>query len=232
MPMMQAAAEVPTGPEGSATELAGGPLKDLGNVSANCAELLFSPRKLPLSPTKGFGNPQKGCRSPTKGLEQWQVLRNLPLSPANPEDNYELSDQDCSEGDEAAEAQRRSKKHVPRWCENYLEVLQKQAGMDPDTIFGGRVPFAELNEIFTDDLYASVGKSRPKRARGSSGNWAKDPLRFDECSAYKRKLGQTKGWMADLENMPLANQGFLAGLAAGGRPLPTPARSGAAASSE
>jgi len=156
---------------------------------------------------------------PVKALEAWQLVRQIPLPPQNPDDNYELSDQADSDADETLEAQRRSLKHQPRWSENYLELLKKQSDLDPDTIFGGRVPCCILEDVFTDDLYEQVGKTRPKRKRGSSGNWkGRDQLCPDEIDAYKRKLGQTRVFVPDVQDPP-------EGLSPNSRrPLPTPVR--------
>eukprot|EP00971_Amphidinium_carterae_P149932 2972383-Amphidinium_carterae.1 len=57
----------------------------------------------------------------------------------------------CSEPVE--EPRDRSKKFVPAWCKNYLEELQRQADVDPDSIFGNRVPQCCLEDIFTDATY-------------------------------------------------------------------------------
>merc|ERR1719436_895879 len=79
--------------------------------------------------------------APNPKLEPWQLLRQIQLPPAPPGDNYELSDPgDDSDVDDDVLAAARSKKHIPKWCETYLETLRKQADWDPDTIFGSRVP--------------------------------------------------------------------------------------------
>jgi len=82
--------------------------------------------------------------------------------------------------------------------------------VDPDSIFGSRVPIVRLEEVFGDDCYKTINKNRPKRARGSSGDWQRDRLTKQEISSYKQKMGHCKGWMADIENMPPANQKLLA----------------------
>lgn len=147
-----------------------------------------------------------------KEPEPWQVLRQTELPSPRPEDNYEISDQgDDSEPDDEAEARRRAKKTVPKWCGNYLELLQKQANTDPDTIFGSKVPHCSLDDVFRNEHYELAKKKRPKRNRGSSGDWRKDTLSKNEVKNYKQKMGQVKGWMTNLENMPPANQELLAG---------------------
>lgn len=154
----------------------------------------------PGTPARKAGSAD-AASSAAKSLESWQILRQRPLPPPRSEDNYELSDQDAddSDMDEAREAARRAEKPIPRWCDDYLETLRRQGDMDPDTVFGGRVPQCSLDLVFPDELYKKIGKSRPKRARGSSGDWRRDRLTPQEIVHYKRKMGQTKGWMADAE---------------------------------
>lgn len=127
------------------------------------------------------------------GLEPWQVLRQKALPPSRPEDNYEISDKG---GDSDAEdnEELRATKHVPAWCDTYLQQLKLQADMDPDTIFGPRVPPCVLEDIFTDEIYASVGKNRPKRKRGSSGDWKRDRLQQNDVSSYKCRMGHVRSW--------------------------------------
>jgi hypothetical protein len=169
----------------------------LSPSSTNC-----TPRKT-FPPVPAFGEKQ--------ALEPWLFLRQSELMSPRPEDNYEISDQGDSDPDDAAEARRRAKKHVPRWCDNYLEQLSKQADMDPDTLFGGRVPTCDVEDIFPIELYEKVGKARPKRNRGSSQNWGRDRLTKNEVKDYKKKMGQAKGWMANVENLPPATQQLLEG---------------------
>lgn len=125
-----------------------------------------------------------------------EVRPRAELPPARPEDNYEISDTgECS--DEEAMLERlanidRSHKHVPEWCATYLKDLTEQASIDPDSIFGRRVPACILEEVFPDRYYQRVGQSPPKRRRGSSGNWGKDRLTSGEISDYKRRMGQTR----------------------------------------
>jgi len=124
--------------------------------------------------------------------EPWMQLRRKALPTKSPEDNYELSD---GGGDsEAEEPRERGRKFVPAWCKTYLEDLQKQVDVDPDSIFGNRVPQCCLEDIFTDAIYKQAGKSRPRRRRGSSGNWSRDPLTYKEVTSYKERIGHHRGW--------------------------------------
>lgn len=170
---------------------------------------VLSPSSANCTPKKTF--PPVPPFKEKQALEPWMLLRQSELTSPRPEDNYEISEQGDSDPDDAAEARRRAKKHVPTWCDDYLEQLAKQADTDPDSLFGSRVPVCELEEIFPGELYDTVGKARPKRNRGSSQNWGRDRLTKTEIKEYKRKMGQTKGWMANIENMPPGTQHLLAG---------------------
>jgi len=123
------------------------------------------------------------------------LLRQIELPLKRDEDNYVISDHGSdSEAEEAAEEKDRSHKHVPKWCETYLQDLAGQSDVDPDTIFGNTVPRCMLEDIFTDVMYQEVGKSRPKRTRGSSGDWRKDRLAKHEIRDYKLRMGQVRSW--------------------------------------
>lgn len=124
--------------------------------------------------------------------EPWMALRQIRLAPPLAEDNYEISDQDSDV--EALENKDRSKKSVPKWCANYAENVLRQADWDPDSIFSLRVPQCNLDDIFTDALYAQAKKQRPVRKRGSSQDWKKDRLTKTDVIFYKSRMGQKKCW--------------------------------------
>jgi len=123
----------------------------------------------------------------------WRALRLIDLGPKAEEDNYEISD---AAGSDDEHDRDRGQKHMPRWCDDYLQLLGRQENVDPDSIFTSRVPQCNLDDIFTEDMYRQVGKRRPKRERGSSGNWAKDRLTRHEVAQYKSRMAQTKEWDA------------------------------------
>jgi len=143
-------------------------------------------------PVPAFGTPEP------KELKSWQILRQTPLSPKHSEDNYEMSEKD--ENSDQEEEPDRSGKHVPRWCSDYLETLTVQSFWDPDSIFGSKVPTCDLDSIFSLDIYKQYSRERPKRRRGSSGQWSKDRLRAVEIRDYKKKMGQVKPWNATLKS--------------------------------
>jgi len=127
------------------------------------------------------------------------ILRQVRLPPPNPEDNYELSDKG---EDSDAEEPDRSHKFVPEWSNHFLDMIEKQEGIDPDTIFGSTVPTCDLEVIFTDADYAKKIKERPKRRRGSSGEWKQDRLGREEVGEYKRKMGHAKRWPSPCQTAP------------------------------
>jgi hypothetical protein len=133
-------------------------------------------------------------------LEPCMVLRQMSISDKLPEDNYEISEHGGDSDAEDCQARDRSGKHVPKWCENYLDALSRQNDIDPDTIFGARVPRCVLDDIFTDAMYKQSNKNRPKRARGSSGDWRKDQLARKEISDYKSRMGHARSWRNEAAN--------------------------------
>lgn len=137
------------------------------------------------------------CQTPTPSPvppDPCLTLRGIRLTEKSAEDNYEISEQGGDSDAEESQAMDRSHKHVPKWCKSYLEELQRQSDIDPDTIFGNKVPRCVLEDIFTNGLYRQVGKNRPKRARGSSGDWGKDKLVQCEVDHYKSKMGHKRSW--------------------------------------
>jgi len=124
--------------------------------------------------------------------EPWETIRKTPLPPKNLEDDYEISDKEDS-ADELEEPDR-SDKHVPTWSLDYSEQLAVQESVDPDTIFGPKVPICNLDMIFPDALYREKGCAPPRRKRGSSCLWHKDRLSRSEITAYRQKMGHSRRW--------------------------------------
>jgi len=167
----------------------------VGGIKAQLPQ--SSPRNTrPPVPAFSASASQTAARS-RKESEPWLKLREIKLPPPKPEDNYELSDK---EEESDAEEPDRSHKPVPMWSAKYLELIEKQADIDPDTIFGRRVPKCDLLAVFSDDLYKGCNKERPKRKRGSSGEWRQDRLTTQEVGEYKKKMGHAKSWMTNEEN--------------------------------
>lgn len=200
-PALKQGAKLPAAQESSASSSSAIPGR------AACMSPLASPasKKVPAaSGSEGSGKRlmKKTGRPPvpafsleSKELKTWQILRQTPLSPKHSEDNYEMSEKD--ENSDQEEEPDRSGKHVPRWCSEYLETLATQSTWDPESILG-KVPACDLDSIFSLDIYKKCSRERPKRRRGSSGQWSKDRLRAVEIRDYKRKMGQTQPWNATL----------------------------------
>merc|ERR1712099_188277 len=129
-------------------------------------------------------------------MEPALLLRQLKLPPKCPEDNYEISDRGDNSDEEApgsSQEQDQNAKHVPMWCDTYLEQLAKQHDIDPDTIFGAQVPACRLEVVFPDKLCQSFGCPVPKRKRGSSADWRDDGIGPDEVRNYKSRMHETRG---------------------------------------
>jgi hypothetical protein len=116
-----------------------------------------------------------------------------PIGPLREEENYELSEKETdSEREESTEVQqaRRRAKKVPEWCRGWRELCMKQMAIDPESIFGIYIPNCDLGVIFADENYKKMRKTRPRRNRGSSGNWKMDKLRQEEIDTYRNVCGQ------------------------------------------
>lgn len=113
----------------------------------------------------------------------------IALGPKVDDEQYEVTDKDTDSESELS-PNSRSKKHIPSWCVNWRQKAIAQIAVDPESIFGVTVPKCELDIIFTQHNYQQMGLHRPKRARGSSGNWTFDKLTQDEVDRYRAKLGQ------------------------------------------
>lgn len=137
-------------------------------------------------------------------------LRELKLPPPHPDDNYELSDADSDEEAMLHREHERDGKMVPAWCDGFLEVLPEQSGIDPDSIFGPRVPACVLEDVFPEELWQRLGQEPPpKRRRRSSANWGRDGLGAEEVRRYKRCLGQMTAWDGTPAAMPPTATPFL-----------------------
>lgn len=151
-------------------------------------------------PVPGFPSaPRTAPQARSVPSEAWLELRQVALPPADPADNYELSEKG---EDSEAEEPDRGGKHVPAWSLNFLSLIEKQADTDPDTIFGCRVPACDLEAIFRDADYTRCQRDRPRRRRGSSGEWRRDRLSQKEVAEYKRKMGHKNRWVRNEDNIP------------------------------
>ena len=113
----------------------------------------------------------------------------IPLGSKVKEDQYEISDKDTDSENELS-PNSRAKKHIPAWCVNWRQKTIAQVAVDPESIFGVTVPKCDLDVVFIEKNYRKMGLQRPKRVRGSSGNWTFDKLTQEEVDKYRAKLGQ------------------------------------------
>ncbi|CAK0847366.1 unnamed protein product [Prorocentrum cordatum] len=135
------------------------------------AEALAPAAQAPGAARQGARAPARARRPPApapRPEEPWRRrLRNgLPEKAAS--DNYEISDKGS---DSDAEEPDRDLKPVPEWSTHYLESMERQHGIDPDTIFGGRVPRCDLDGFSPTACTSSTPRSAPSAgaARPASG---------------------------------------------------------------
>eukprot|EP00931_Biecheleriopsis_adriatica_P009119 TRINITY_DN110223_c0_g1_i1.p1 TRINITY_DN110223_c0_g1~~TRINITY_DN110223_c0_g1_i1.p1 ORF type:complete len:240 (-),score=64.77 TRINITY_DN110223_c0_g1_i1:30-749(-) len=84
---------------------------------------------------------------------------------------------------------------LPHWNSYRCLDINRQADVDPDSIFGSRVPPCDLEELFPEALFREVGAPLPKKLkRSESGDLELSPVCAAEVLDYKRKMGQTRGW--------------------------------------
>lgn len=122
-----------------------------------------------------------------------ELFATIPLEASKRcEDNYDISDYEEDAKGKRIEPNRKGKR-VPSWSLKYKELAKTQADVDPESIFGSKVPRCDLDLIFPDSLYTElIGWVPVKRARGDSGYWFKDRVTRTESAAYKRRTGQTR----------------------------------------
>lgn len=155
------------------------------------------PAAVPLCPTPQQKAGQKRKRSSLESaqtvlLEPWQLLRRVALTKTKlAEDNYDLSDMEEDSSGNRIEPDR-TKKQTPAWCTGYAGVVTAQAAINPDSIFGTRVPQIDLDTVFPDRLYRH--RTHVKRRRGSSAKWFDDRLTQKEVAEYVAKTNQKRRW--------------------------------------
>ncbi|CAK0866125.1 unnamed protein product [Prorocentrum cordatum] len=146
------------------------------------------------APAAPKGEKRKAPEQPeTSEASRWARVKSLapPVGPKRVEDNYDISDTEEDLNGNRVEPDRTGK-HVPSWSTNYLQAVQAQASLDPDSIFGTRVPQCDLEAIFPDRFYRMGFNPVKKRRRGSSGAWAPDALGRQEIKTYAARMGHTR----------------------------------------
>jgi len=140
-----------------------------------------------------------------------ETLVPLPTSPVV-DDQYQITEWEDSEGenagyeDEDSKEKRRMQKHIPSWCVGWVETAKTQTSIDPDTVFGTKLPKCDLGVIF-GDKFRDNAYMRTKAAghrRGSSGEWGMDVVTRAELEDYRQVMGHTQ----QLEAVVIMQQKF------------------------
>jgi hypothetical protein len=101
----------------------------------------------------------------------------------------EFEDSDC-EDDEDTKERKRAAKRIPAWCIAWIETAKTQTSIDPDTVFGSRIPRCDLEALFGQTNNAYLKARRGKR--GSSGEWGMDEISRRELDEYRAIMGHTQ----------------------------------------
>ena len=139
-----------------------------------------------------------------------ETLVPLPTSPTV-EDQYQITDwedTDAENGgfeDEDYKEKRRAEKRIPLWCNGWIETAKTQTSIDPDTVFGTKLPKCDLSVIFgekfRDNAYM---RNKAGHRRGSSGEWGLDVVTRAELDEYRQVMGHTQ----QLEAVVIIQQKF------------------------
>ena len=118
----------------------------------------------------------------------------VPLAgPPLEEDQYtmtEWADSDAEVDDDEKE-RRRMAKRIPAWCIGWIETAKTQTSIDPDTVFGTKIPKCDLDTLFGSGTTNAYLKARKGR-RGSSGEWGMDRVSREELTEYRHVMGHTQ----------------------------------------
>ena len=114
------------------------------------------------------------------------------MDPPLPEDQYEMTEWEDSdvEEDEDMKERKRMSKRIPTWCIGWIETAKTQTTIDPDTVFGMRLPRCDLEVLFGQTNNAYMKARRGKR--GSSGEWGMDEITRRELEEYRAIMGHTQ----------------------------------------
>mmetsp|Transcript_82637 Transcript_82637/g.145794 ORF Transcript_82637/g.145794 Transcript_82637/m.145794 type:complete len:199 (-) Transcript_82637:170-766(-) len=127
---------------------------------------------------------QKRKRPPVPGFKvpsPAALLRQIPLPPRK-----ELLASSAGPGDEG---------FLPQWSGDYVTAVERQAAIDPDTIFGSSVPACDLDVIFPSLLFREAGLPPSKKLkRSDSGDGELEAASQKEILDYKRRMGHAKSW--------------------------------------
>jgi hypothetical protein len=104
--------------------------------------------------------------------------------------SYSETDAEHKSEQDERRRKRRVKKRIPEWCKDWQYLAKMQQNIDPDTVFYTLkcFPKCDLNKVFGEnEKYSDM---KPKKHRGSSGNWGVDGLTDVEIINYKKLMGQ------------------------------------------
>ena len=114
------------------------------------------------------------------------------VSNPDPADQYEMTEWENSDGeaDEDEQERKRRMKKIPAWCIGWIETAKTQTAIDPDTVFGSRIPRCDLETLFghTNNAYLKARRGK----RGSSGEWGMDDVTRRELDEYRQIMGHTQ----------------------------------------
>ncbi len=143
----------------------------------------------PMAPASNFVPRYTPAPGPVEIVTE--TLVPLPESP-RPEDQYEMTEWEDTdaEGDEDMKERKRMAKRIPAWCIGWIEQAKTQTTIDPDTVFGSRLPRCDLEVLFgqTNNAYMKARKGK----RGSSGEWGMDDVTRRELEEYRAIMGHTQ----------------------------------------
>ena len=143
----------------------------------------------PSAPPSGFAPRYTPAPGPIEIVTE--SLVPLPFPPAA-EDQYEMTeweDSDTEMQEDESERKRLNKK-IPPWCIGWIETAKTQTSIDPDTVFGMRIPRCDLSVLFGQPSNAYMRARNGKR--GSSGEWGMDDMTRQELSEYRQLMGHTQ----------------------------------------
>lgn len=113
-------------------------------------------------------------------------------TPPNAEDQYEMTEWENSDGeaDEDEVDRVRRSKRIPAWCIGWIDTAKTQTSIDPDTVFGMKLPKCDLEVLFghTNNAYLKARRGK----RGSSGEWGMDDVTRRELDEYRQIMGHTQ----------------------------------------
>jgi hypothetical protein len=174
-------------------------------ASPPCVRPRISANLTPQSPKVSKAN-MAAAFTPLEPTFEFPRIATEPLE----EDQFSVTSYSETDTEHKAEQderrrKRRAKKRIPDWCRDWQYMAKLQQHVDPDAIFFSlqAFPKCDLHKIFGDkDKFVGSASSRPKKHRGSSGNWGVDGLTDLEIINYKKLMGQIPSQSAQPTQSP------------------------------